>query len=66
MIKFVICKSINGDDVAWDQALASAQLAINTSISRRHGSTPFAVMFGACATDSKTTQPREKAMEELQ
>ncbi|KAE9345811.1 hypothetical protein PF008_g8582 [Phytophthora fragariae] len=37
---------INGEDTSWDRALAPAQLAINTRISRRHGSSPFAAMFG--------------------
>ncbi|KAE8991261.1 hypothetical protein PR001_g21278 [Phytophthora rubi] len=44
--KSVIYKTINGEDTSWDRALAPAQLAINTRISRRHGSSPFAAMFG--------------------
>ena len=44
-VKEVLLPLIRGDLGSWARRLPEAQYAMNTSVHRRHGSTPFSLMF---------------------
>lgn len=46
LVKSLIRKLAGGDLSRWDSHVPMAQMAINTRVSKRHGSTPFSLMFG--------------------
>ena len=43
--KQILKKRLKGDYTEWDLHLPGAQLAINSTATRRHGSTPFSLMY---------------------
>jgi hypothetical protein len=45
LVKRLLKKRVAGDWSSWDLHLPIVQYALNTRISRRHGSTPFTLMF---------------------
>ncbi|SAM03463.1 hypothetical protein [Absidia glauca] len=49
----LIKKLVEGVSENWDLVVATAQLAINSKVSKRHNATPFSVMFGRKLNDFK-------------
>lgn len=49
LVKRLLKRRCAGDYSQWETILPSIQLALNTRVTRRHGSTPFSLMFGRTA-----------------
>jgi phage portal protein BeeE len=52
-VEAILRKMVNGHVESWPHYLDFAQLAINSHINSRHGSTPFALMFGRVPNEFK-------------
>ena len=54
LVKTLLFKLMSGDNSEWSAHLPAVQYGLNLCLSKRHKSTPFALMFGRRANDLKS------------